>query len=228
MAVNALNGIAIDTSTVINDTGSLASVNGQTIAGGGFSFLIDEDFEGAGTPAGWSTTGSGSADFDSTVSPLAGAQSLRMDGDPDNIAAIVTVSEAEIFWKFQYRPGTLPASPTDIPLIYDVSFNEIAKISIHTTGQLIAEGGTIFEITADSMSAGTKYWVWGHYKKGTGANAVLECGFSTADDGRPTTGGKYAGASNGTQTADTELFVLFSKVNVADFDEVQIATTTFA
>lgn len=200
----------------------------KNAGGGGFVYLINQDFEGPGTPAGWSTTGSGSADFDSTASPLQGAQSLRLDGDPDSIAAIVTVSEAEIFWKFQYRTGTLPATPTDIPLIYDVSFNEIAKISFHSTGQLIAEGGGIFEITTDAMSAGTKYWIWGHYKKGTGANAVLECGFSAADDGRPTSGTKYAGNTNGTQTADAELFLLFSEVNAVDFDVVQIAVTTFA
>ena len=194
--------------------------------GSGPSFLIDEDFEGTGTPSGWGTTGSGTANFDSTTSPLEGAQSLRLTGTTNIISTTLTIQEPELWWKFRYKPASLPSVTLRIPLIYDSAFNEIAKIILHTTGQLIVDGGGIFELTTDSLSAGTEYWITGHYKKGSGANAVLECGFSTTDT-RPSSGSKYAGATNGTQTANTDLVLLGSGNIVADFDVVQIATTTF-
>jgi hypothetical protein len=53
------------------------------------------------------------------------------------------------------------------------------------------------------MSINTTYHIWVKYVKGSGANAVIESGFST-DGTRPTSGSAFVTQTVGTATADTD------------------------
>jgi hypothetical protein len=73
-------------------------------ATGGPSFIINEDCEGTGTPSGRA----GAGNWDSTTSPLAGAQSLRLVNQTvDNQSAL---NNADLWVKFALKVAALPGS----------------------------------------------------------------------------------------------------------------------
>lgn len=199
---------------------SMAVLSGSPPATVGITYLINENFEGTGTPSGWG----GTADFDSTTSPLAGAQSLRVNNQTvQNEAAI---DNGDLWFKFLFKPNQLPTTDSDIFYINDASFNELGRIIMETNGKLIATQDGIFEETSSALSSGTMYYVWVRYVKGSGSNSVVQVYFNTSDS-RPSFGdSKTAGASNGSETANvTKLFLTFE--HIADFDNVQVAATDF-
>lgn len=194
--------------------------------GGGPTLLVDENFEGTGTPSGWF---SGSADFDYSAAALAGSQSLRVSGSQTpGVLDGGALNHGELWGKFLYNPEALPTSFTRIANLRDSGFNYLLEIYILSTGILrLSSGGTIFTDTADAVSAGSTYRVYWRYKKGTGANQIAELGFAITD-ARPTTGNKFAGGSNGTGTANgTQLFFESLNSSIHVIDNVQVAATTF-
>jgi hypothetical protein len=198
--------------------------------GGGPSFIINEDFEGTGTPSGWFR--GGAADFDYTASPLAGSQSLRNATGSDYAVYLSggALNEAEIWGKLLFKPEALPSTFSQCFLLNDGSFNTIFQMVLNASGTLtVADNGAgVFQITTDAMSAGTLYRLYFHYKKGTGSNGIAEGGFATTDV-RPTSGTKYAGGTTGTPTANAQEVGCTQASNSATwvFDNLQIATTTF-
>lgn len=195
-----------------------------TAGGGGPTLLIDEGFEGTGTPTGWFS--SGASDWDYATSPLAGAQSLRVTAAGSSVAFLTdggVLNHTEAWGKLLLRIDALPSSFSRLFVIRDSGFSEIFILTINSTGTLTVQdtGGTVFQTTTDAMSVSTLYRVYWHYRKGTGANAVCEGGFATTD-ARPVAGNKYAGGSNGVPTTNATNFY-FAPANSAAFvlDSVQ-------
>jgi hypothetical protein len=192
--------------------------------------LVNETFEGTGTPSGWS--GTGSADFDYTTSPLAGSQSLRC---PASSAGIYNsggvLSNTELWGQILYRIDSMPTS-AEIILDMRQAFVAFAiDIYLATDGTLIVnDGASTFVQTVSGMSVGTIYNIWWHYKKGTGANSVIETSWDVAGNPRPNSGNKFASSSTagGTATVDQAGFGWSTGGGtdaVSIIDNVQIADT---
>jgi len=191
---------------------------------GGPTFLVNEGFEGTGNPAGWSDSG---GDFDSTVNPLVGAQSLRADSGEGGLSTITP--EATVYGKFRFRAVTLPATFTEILLVRDASFNATLAIILLSTGQLVVQSGGIYEQTVATMAANTTYYVWFRVTPGTGANSIARVWF-LATDSKPSDGSNNSsGATNGSITTSSQYFLFWnsSSAIIVDFDTVQLAATDF-
>ena len=80
------------------------------------------------------------------------------------------------------------------------------------TLQVSDNGGHIFTRTVDALSAGTVYNIWGHYRKGTGSNAVCEVSFDIVGHPRPNSGNKWAGGATGDSTVNATSLILWYPV----------------
>ncbi len=205
---------------------SLAAMGSSTPSGA--TFIIQENCEGTGTPAGWTNSPGTGQNWDYTVVPLEAAQSLYLPtvglqvGTRTDYPGALTYSE--IWWYILLRAtnGTAPAAGTNFAALSGSSTIGFA----FTTALKMKIGAAT--VTANSIVIDTTYHVWGHYIKGTGANAVLDIGFST-NGVRPTSGGNFASLSNGTDTVDASRIVLGSNsVNMGMdliIDKIRVATT---
>ncbi len=192
--------------------------------GGGTPDLINETFEGTGAPTHWGAGGAG-VDWDYTAAPLSGSQSVRCDGA---VGASVnysggTMNHSEVWFSFLIKFESLPAG-----VEYFCELSTDYRLRIQSDGTLLVHdaSATLVGQTVSAMSAGTAYQVWGHYKKGTGANAVLECSFDTPGSARPNSGNKHAGGTNGDSTANAASVLFgFGSGAAAVIDNVQFAST---
>ncbi len=183
--------------------------------------LVNEGFEGAGTPAFWYN---GGADPDYTATALAGSQSLHIDGvEYLVITSGGLLNHSEVYGKFKFRPVTLP-TPSGLSFsLLDVDFNYLHQLVIWADGTIGCGGN----VTTAAMTAGQDYWIYFRYKAGTGSNAIQSAGFS-ATEVRPTSGANFCGITNGTQTTNvTQFQPISSNGGVYILDSVQIDTTTF-
>ena len=203
---------------------------------GGTIYLVNQNFESVGTPVGW--TGGiapGDYNFNSTSSPLAGLQSLHLDDTVENAYAYTSWSDAgvEIWGEFLFRANSFPASFMTFFTLQDTSLNQVLKLFIFSNGNIAIEDstGNIYATTVANMSLNTVYYVWVHYKSGTGVNSTDEVWFSTSSTNPGSGGNFYAGGTTGHDTTDA-LYV-FPELNKtlgimnADYDNIMISTTKF-
>lgn len=197
-----------------------------------FIYLINEDFEGSGTPAGWFR--GGSADFDSTAVVLAGSQSLSIDKTTSDYATYIGLSsdKSEVWGKMLFRRNaSLPSAYSNFFGMSDAGFSYIFRVGLLSTGVLVLDSGTIYLTTSDSISVDTVIYIWFHFKKGTGSDAIAEIWWNTVNT-RPITGGsKYAGATNGNISSNVNSLLLYNETSDSSginiFDNFQIAETEF-
>jgi hypothetical protein len=164
--------------------------------------LLDEGFEGLGTPSvGWTETGT--VDWDYATSPLEGAQSLNIRRDLNGAYGVYYsgFSVNEAWGHFLVRVKSMPGTYDYLFDSLDNNFNYPLRIRINASGTLTINGfGYSNQTTVDAMSTDTTYHVWWHYKKGTGSNSIVSAAFSTTST-RPSSGNKFVGITNGTNTA---------------------------
>lgn len=140
---------------------------------GGTTYLVDQNFEGAGydNSETWTeTAGSGSIDEDSTSGPLRGSQSLVVASGATSLTetVITHTSAGEVWGHAIVKFGAAPT--TTMPLITHTT--SLFGIDFSTTGVTRVNCDSSFSGTTNVANS-TKH-VWWHYKKGTGANAVCE------------------------------------------------------
>lgn len=186
--------------------------NNGTLAGGGggaTADLVSEDFEGTGTPSGW-TVQTGSPDFDCTSAPcpLVGSQSLSM-GTANMVAYKGSLgNKSEVWFYFQFRFVSSVQNSTILFALRDNGDNPILQIDL-TINFLRVNSGGANASCVDGLSADTTYHCWGHYLKGAGANDdTAEIKFNTTDT-RPADGSnKHAKTTGGTTDGTIDRFVL--------------------
>ena len=189
------------------------------------TYIINEDFEGSGTPGNWYR--GGSANFDYSAVPLAGLQSLRCDSSKGDYALYQpggALNNSEIWFNLLFKvEGPLP--PSFKPLVWFDGYN--VYLLPDGTLQVSDNGKHILTTTVDGLSAGTVYNIWGHYRKGTGSNAVCEVSFDIVGHPRPNSGNKWAGGTTGDGTANATSLILWypSGSGVGVFDNVQVSNT---
>jgi hypothetical protein len=190
-------------------------------------FLIDENFETSGTPAGWFRGGTTNFDYSPA---LAGSESMRMDSSSFDYGVTTITPSSEIWFKCLLKVEALPTAYSNILAVYNPDQSKpIFYITLVSDGTLITQDydGTANATTTGALSVGSTYRLYGHYKAGTGANAVCECGFNTVDT-RPTSGSNFATDNDGAVTDDAGVILLMvggSAIFV--IDNVQISTTAF-
>lgn len=140
--------------------------------------LVCENFEGTGTPSGWTTSGSTNFDYATSPAPLRGTQSLRLGaGDPDSCKS-VTFTADQIWIHFILDITTSKSG--DMITIEDSGGATLAGIYPTNTTTITAfvEGGD--SNYSVSLSQGTIYHVWMRYQRGTSDNAQFDVYIGTS------------------------------------------------
>jgi hypothetical protein len=121
---------------------------------------------------------------------------------------------------FLFRPVVIPGSSSTF-LTVNSGGTPVESYRILADGRLQCLSGST--TTVGTVSAGTTYHVWCHYKKGSGANAVIDIAFST-DGLRPTSGNNFAQKTNGTSTSQVDRLIVGPTLNTQThiFDKVRV------
>ncbi len=174
-------------------------------AGGGPTYIFNEDAEGTGTPSGWTNTGS--PDWDEATTVLDGAQSLEMVGAATNPRAHYDSGAAydEVWVRFKWRVSTQVSGFRILSLRNQSGDSEVAYLQTGGTNQLQVINGSGNCLPVSTYSAATTYNIWIRYKKGTGSNSEMSVGFTTGTT-EPTSGNDFCSLTNGTATAQINRF----------------------
>lgn len=178
-----------------------------------FSFIRNEDFEGAGTPSGWT----GSANFNYLISPIDGLQSCKITAGNTAGTLLSAGPYTSLFQKFRLRVDTNGGGTGYIYSAADNSFAETIRFFLTSTGTILT--GDFTEATTDSIVTGTDYYVWIDYD---GTTAKIS--FNTSDS-KPTSGTAFA-----SYTLTGSIYVTSWMVSAGHeivIDDVQVATSSF-
>lgn len=181
-------------------------VIGSGAGGGGATLIFEEEAEGAGTPAGWTNTGT--PDWDYTGVVLAGAQSVQA-ADGERVGFDSGSAYSEVFLRFRFRIESGGDTGYRVFSFRNQSGDsEIAYMEVAAGGEARVVSGGASATTADLLTtpcgpASCVFWV--RYKAGTGSNAEMSVGFSE-DCTEPTSGARFAALTTGTSTASINRF----------------------
>ena len=117
------------------------------------TYLIEENFEGTGTPTSWSSTGT--VDYDSTppASSPNGGEVMEIS-DNSNYAEFSTTG-ANLY--FQFRLDTLPYAANDWVGLLDASGSILAGIVIQTDGGVRLQMDNTYSTMSDTISINQWY-----------------------------------------------------------------------
>jgi len=178
--------------------------NGDSNSGG-----TNETYEGTGTVvAGWrygdNTAGAvTNADYTTSPAPLNGSQSLLLRGTSGNGAYTILNTPAgttQMHLRWMMIITNTVVSNSRLIWCADNAAVSQMQVQIQSSGLRVV-CGTANATTVATLSAGTLYYCWADYVKGSGANATAKVAFSTSKT-RPTSGNNFASLSNGTSTGD--------------------------
>ena len=184
----------------VNSPFYTAAIIKAQAAGGGPTYLVEENFEGAGTPASWTTTGTQqSANFDDTTPAAAqGSESVFLFADTSADTTMVTPTFAattDLHFFFRLYVTALPLTGRNlVQLRSTTTVRETFLLA--STGALQITGGSA---TVGVLSTATWYYIWGGYNASTGDSYFT---FST-DGIKPSSGNDYTTAAQA-GTADVD------------------------
>jgi hypothetical protein len=191
------------------------------------TFLVSEDCEGTGTPAGW-TDANGTPNWDYTAAPLLGSQSLYLSlAAAAHRSRIDFTDQTEIWTYFRFRVtnGTVSGGNITVAAYAANGGAQANTLNLNASMRFIFDAGPSPTAT---VSVDTTYHVWFHYQQGTGNNAVIDVGFST-DGIRPTSGANFAQRTDGSRTnLAGRLFLGTTSTNFgldAIYDKIRVAAT---
>jgi hypothetical protein len=218
--VSSRNGRSITTTSTINGIVSPAACNGIAIAGGAVTYLVQQDFEGAGYDNGetWTEAGTGTINEDYTTSPLVGSQSLRLayTSQSGTTTVALPADQASLDVYFRVNFAAVPASGKVFLRLRDAGGTTICRVEVATSNRITIRHGTGAATTTNGVSSATTYSFFLTFTKGSGANGIANIGYST-DDTRPTSGNTYVSVSNGTSTADVR-DIMFGPENTSTWE----------
>ena len=133
--------------------------------GGGGDYLVQEDFEGTGTPSGWTQFGSRPLpNFDYTSTVLEGTESMYLAGTGYGLdSAVSTPTQSagtDRYVAFMLRVPSLPTVDVVLLQLYN-STTPLGSIYLRWNGALLARiaGGSEAYGTSGAISANTTYYV---------------------------------------------------------------------
>ena len=184
---------------------------GKGAHGAASAFIIEEGFEGAGTPASFTQASPGTAaNFDYSAAPLTGSQSLYLTdpGGSGNASALVdfTACAADTMYAaFKWKPTTAIASSSDIIWFQNAAATvKLGALHWRASDQVLAvtHTGPLSGTTTAAIVPGNTYWIKMRYIKGTLNNAQIAMWIST--DG--SAWGSPIQLTNGPQTEQPVVF----------------------
>lgn len=189
-------------------------------------YLIEDNLEyldaSAATTGGWVQAGTPTWAYATAPAPLQGSYSLQINASAD--AATHSFTAQSDVWAY-YLFSTSNAANTSMRVYFlDAADAAQAEASANSATYWRANsgGGTNANSTVGDVVTDTKYHIWLHYVKGTGANAILEIYAST--DGIK--GTVKANRTSGTSTGDAAKIRLnLSTSTLCIFDRVIVSST---
>lgn len=205
---------------------ALAWVN----AGSGPSYLLKQDFESAGTPSGWTSTGN--VVFHNTVSPLEGTGDVQLtaQSNPCNASYTLASTISECWFVALIKCVTLPTSQAPKIGLYSSGNTEMDAINISSAGAVRCfNRGLLVGTMANSVVAGTLYYFKMYYKKGaSGTDSLSSYELSTSGTWI-NSGGFYFATTTGAALTDIGIFNIFFNDNsfAGDFraDHIRLSAT---
>lgn len=201
--------------SLFSNPGFVGSVNVPAAAagGGGPTFIFQENFEDASVgfdgnnAGGWTNSGGCNAKYATSPAPLAGTQSLRMPAD-EYVWRDFTASD-EVWFYCLFNGTTRATSGNGIFTIRNAATVLFKLLWDHdNSDRLRIYVPTANDLTTAGISASNTYSIWGHYKKGTGANAVGDIEWQVAGTPRVGSGNNYRQVTTGEATAQANRIYL--------------------
>jgi hypothetical protein len=195
------------------------------------SYLIQQDFEGAGYDNGetWNDLGTTIVDPDDATHPAVGSQELELTKNSGTTPSVVSPTfAATAVFDFFFSLYISDVATQNPLVVFRSTALEPATIYMRTTGRLAIydDGSGLFSVSpADSLSANTQYFVWAHLDF-TSGDATLA--FSTTQV-KPTSGTKFASGSAVMSVPKTiNNLVLGTSVNPSSvfMDKIRVSTAT--
>lgn len=183
--------------------------------GGGSSYLILEEF--GSTPAGWTIGTAGAWTFNNSSPAMSGPFNAKAQSFSSPDFSVPFADQNEV-WGFTLYNSVTIAGGSSRFKFRDSAGTILATFIIQSDGTLaaIAEGGGL-SATVSTLSINTTYYLWFHYKKGTGSDAICDVSFST-NGIRPTSGNSFTSSTNGTGTvAAGQFYFIYNNNNTAEF-----------
>ena len=113
----------------------------------------------------------------SQTTPLRGTQSLAMDASDTIYFDIGSQTEVYFFFRFRTATASWP-NVKDILKFWDSGGASIGRVAVADNEKFVVLFGGATESSATVFSPDTVYYVWGHFKNGTG-NAEMHLYIST-------------------------------------------------
>lgn len=179
------------------------------VAGGGggggttYTYLLSQDWDGAGLPSGWYAGGTGSSDPDFTPS-IDGTESLNIvqasqyytsfnNGAPFAATANLTLVG-------MFKATTFPGDYQEFIALNDVSSVATILVAIESN-KIYIQSGAGSDAGVMTISTGTTYYYWLEYEKNTGVNNGKGRIYISTTTTKP--GSPDASFTNGTLSNDT-------------------------
>ena len=177
------------------------------------SYLLEENFENAsGYDTTWTESGTGTLDENASTSGLSlqGSEcfNINLSTQAGRATSATYASQSEMWAYFMLRIATLPSSGTPGAFYLYNGTTSVMRITVASTGQISVRNGSAGGASCvTSLSTGTTYHIFAHYKAGSGTNGIASLSFST-DGTRKTSGNQFASQSDGNAVLSADNTVL--------------------
>ncbi len=201
-------------------------------------FIVCQNFEGTGYDNSESWYASGGSGYvinpDYTTTILRGSQSDYLYSGTETYAynRIDTFTAAgEVYFHALWNPAVVVSGDYSMVVQFSTAADAGNFTVYRRTGNVLSVScGGAESLTVGAFTPTTTYRLWGHYKKGTGANAECSIEFTAISTKSPTgTGDNYIARTNGTRTTDVERIHLRTayetSASTSIFDQVLLKTT---
>ena len=201
------------------------------------AYTLSDDFEetntggalGSGTDGFDDTqivTTNGTPNQDYTGVVLSGAQSLRLIVAADWVRYVLSSTQTEADFHCAFQPVALPSSGSQVLFELEQAGGAgtaPCAVYLYSTGALkIFNGTSGGAATVSTMTAGTSYRVWGHWKNDGTASVAFAV--KNGAETRPTSGNNYDSVSGGNGTQAIKQVLLNNPTSEVIFDKVRLTT----
>lgn len=201
---------------------------------GNNAIVLCEDFDGSSQcTAGYTSNcrgawliAAGTPDYDYGTS-IEGTYSLYLDASSAAVTMYKSFTSATDMHAFMMvKPASISASNRTLFTFTETTTGRLT-VTLNAAGTLKVAHGTVTATTVSAMSAGTVYYVWAGYTKGTGGDGAAYVAFSSTTT-KPGVGNNYASVTTGDATTNVDrIYLQAGTVSQIIFDHIRLNSSTF-